>query len=67
VIAFCTHCWTEVDSEDLQCPKCGADFGNDARSYEQKLVAALRHPLPEARVRVCWLLGENRFIARYPN
>jgi HEAT repeat protein len=29
----------------------------DNRTYEQKLVSALDHPLPEARVRACWLVG----------
>ncbi len=60
MIALCTHCWTEVDSEERQCSNCRADFGNDTRSYEEKLIAALGHPLPAARVRVCWLIGENQ-------
>jgi hypothetical protein len=59
VIAFCTHCWTELDASIDRCPHCGIDQGADPRSYEEKLVAALAHPLPEARARVCWLIGEN--------
>jgi DNA-directed RNA polymerase subunit RPC12/RpoP len=46
VIAFCARCWAEVDSEERQCSNCGADFGDDTRSYEEKLIAALGHPLP---------------------
>lgn len=25
------------------------------------------HPLPEARVRICWLIGENRICRAVPN
>ncbi len=60
MIVFCTHCWTETNSSLSRCPKCGADLALDQRSYEEKLVGALDHPLPEARVRTCWLLGTNR-------
>jgi HEAT repeat protein len=59
VIAFCTHCWTEVDAAIDRCPHCGTNQGSDSRSYKEKLVAALAHPLPEARARICWLIGEN--------
>ncbi len=60
MIAYCTHCWREVNSEAEVCPDCEADLTLDQRTYEQKLIGALAHPLPEARVRICWLIGENR-------
>jgi HEAT repeat protein len=66
VIAFCTHCWSEIDSKADQCPQCRIDLGGDSRSYEEKLIAALAHPLPEARVRICWLIGQNRIRAVVP-
>jgi HEAT repeat protein len=66
VIAFCTHCWTELDASIDQCPYCGIDQAADPRSYEEKLLAALEHPLPEARVRICWLIGENTVRAAVP-
>ncbi len=59
MIAFCTHCWNEIDAAANPCPNCHADLGADSRSYEEKLVAALAHPLPAARVRICWLIAEN--------
>ena len=62
MIVFCTHCWAEIDSADQRCRYCGVDLSADRRSYEEKLVAALQHPLPEARVRICWLLGENKIL-----
>ncbi len=66
MIAFCTHCWTEIDASIDRCPHCGTGQGADPRSYEEKLVAALAHPLPEARARVCWLIGENTILAAVP-
>lgn len=60
MIAFCTHCWREVNSRDKVCPGCEADLTMDHRTYEEKLIGALAHPLPEARERICWLIGENR-------
>ncbi len=66
MIAFCSHCWTEIDAKSSQCPRCGADQGLDPRSYEEKLIAALEHPLPSARARICWLLGENGIRAAVP-
>ena len=62
MIVFCTHCWAEIDSADQRCRYCGVDLSADPRSYEEKLVAALQHPLPEARVRICWLLGANKIF-----
>ena len=66
MIAFCTHCWTEIDASIDRCPHCGIDQGADPRSYEEKLVAALAHPLPEARARICWLIGENTIRTAVP-
>ena len=38
----------------------------DARSYQEKLVGALTHPLASTRARICWLLGENKVKAAVP-
>lgn len=57
--AFCTKCWSLISTQDVVCPLCGADPGNDTRSFEQKLVAALEHPFPSTRARICWLLGQH--------
>jgi HEAT repeat protein len=59
MIAYCTHCWRGVNSEDRVCPACEADLALDHRTYEEKLIGALAHPLPAARVRICWLIGES--------
>ncbi len=67
MMAFCTHCWTEIDAALNVCSSCGEDLNSDPRTYEQKLVAALEHPLPEARVRICWLIGENKIQPAVPD
>lgn len=67
MIAFCTHCWAEVDSSAVRCSYCASDLTTDPRSYEEKLVPALEHPLPAARVRICWLLRETHIIAAVPH
>lgn len=56
---FCLRCWNEADSANQTCPHCGARLDVDERPYADKLVAALDHPLPEARARLSWLVGEN--------
>lgn len=65
MVAFCTHCWKEIDARLRQCPYCGA-MVEDTRTYDEKIVGALRHPLPSARARICWLAGENRVTAAVP-
>ena len=67
MIAYCTHCWREVNSKDKVCPGCEADLSLDHRTYEEKLIGALAHPLPAARVRICWLIGENRIRQAVPD
>ncbi len=67
MIAYCTHCWLEVNSKDILCPGCEADLTLDQRTYEEKLIGALVHPLPEARERICWLIGENHIRQAVPD
>lgn len=59
MIVFCTHCWKETTSDRKTCPYCGNNLELDSRSFESKLVSALDHPLPETRIRICWLIGRN--------
>jgi hypothetical protein len=66
MIAFCTHCWAEIAATLHQCPSCGADLNGDTRSYKEKLIGALAHPLPQARARICWLIGENGIASAVP-
>ncbi|WP_396126646.1 HEAT repeat domain-containing protein [Acidicapsa ligni] len=63
MIVFCTECWHETDSSHRTCPRCGANLAINPHSYEEKLTSALDHPLAEARVRACWLIGLNNVQA----
>jgi HEAT repeat protein len=67
MIAFCTHCWREVSTQDRVCAGCEADLTLDRRTYEEKLIGALAHPLPAARARICWLIGENHIHQAVPD
>ena len=60
MLAMCTRCWAEMKSDEDRCSACGAQVDEDVRSYEEKLLAALVHPLAEARARICWVLGQQR-------
>lgn len=66
MIVYCTHCWREVNSEAEVCPGCEADLTLVSRTYEEKLIGVLVRPLPEARVRICWLIGENQILPAMP-
>lgn len=57
--AYCTTCWAEVSADERRCPECGAAQMDDPRTFDQKLVAALNHPLPETRGRICRLIGQR--------
>lgn len=54
---FCTECFEQVGEGDTRCASCGAVLGEDKRSYEQKLIAALGHRLPDRRVLAAKILG----------
>lgn len=60
---FCTQCWTQSDASAVTCPKCGAALAADERSYEEKLLRSLDHPIKEVRLRACWLIGEKELEA----
>jgi len=49
-----------MSAQSAECPACGTTVEHDPTSLEQKLAVALQHPLPEARARICWILGQRR-------
>jgi hypothetical protein len=58
---FCPCCWKKIAEKDVACPWCGGDIhAADAKSFPEKLRAALRHSEPQTRVRAAWILGELR-------
>jgi HEAT repeat protein len=56
--AYCTFCWAELGSDSPRCPQCGKDPALDTRTFAEKLNHGLAHPLPEARARCCWVIGQ---------
>jgi len=67
MLAFCTCCWLEMQSDAAVCPHCGAKVDDDPRAYEEKLKGALQHPLPSTRARICWLFGQRADPAGTPH
>lgn len=58
---YCPQCWKIVE-ENLQfCPACGyklADFHH--RDFDDKLIAALDHPVAERRIMAAQVLGNRQ-------
>lgn len=54
---FCPECFAEVDPSVERCPACGASTPVDERTYEQKLIRALDHRLPDRRRLAARILG----------
>jgi len=47
----CPNCWLEIQESVARCPHCGYDLrAHAALAYEDKLIAALSHPIRENRL-----------------
>ncbi len=61
MVFFCQHCFKEIPQDATLCPFCGAYIKSyDARSFEDKLIHALKHPLPETVSISIIVLGKIR-------
>jgi HEAT repeat protein len=49
-----------MQAEADVCPGCGTLASADARTFDEKLVSALEHPLSSVRSRICWVMGRRR-------
>lgn len=57
--SFCPACWRTIASDETRCRGCGADIpALSARTYAEKLLGALGHPIGEVRERAARLLGD---------
>jgi hypothetical protein len=55
---FCPECWKETESQNIKCAHCGCNISqHNNLSYEEKLLAALRHQIRENRMLAIQLLG----------
>jgi HEAT repeat protein len=48
-----------MQAEADVCSRCGARASADARTFDEKLVSALKHPLSSVRARICWVMGHR--------
>ncbi|MFN2489249.1 MAG: HEAT repeat domain-containing protein [Actinomycetota bacterium] len=53
---FCPECFHEVDELERICPRCGADISEE-RTYEQRLVNALKHRLADRQLLAAQILS----------
>jgi HEAT repeat protein len=58
LIQFCSTCWAENLIDATVCDRCGTLLSEtEPIFYDQKLMRALQHPVPEVREMVAMLLG----------
>ncbi len=58
LIQFCSTCWAENLIDATVCDQCGTSLAaTEPIFYDQKLMRALQHPVPEVREMVAMLLG----------
>jgi len=56
---YCPNCWTIVTETEKICPICGYILEEfEKMEYEDKLLAALHHPVPERRIMAAQILGD---------
>ena len=60
---FCPACWKKIQEDDRICPHCGADMTLlDQKSFDEKLIQALGHPIRETAGMAVWILGERKTV-----
>ncbi|MCK9295475.1 MAG: HEAT repeat domain-containing protein [Desulfobulbaceae bacterium] len=56
---FCPFCWQEIEESATRCAQCKADITQaQKRNFEEKLLNALGHKLPDTVEMAVWILGE---------
>jgi hypothetical protein len=59
---FCPGCWKIIPADAKSCPFCGCNLAAaEARSYPERIIGALHHPVPETRQLAAEILGELRY------
>jgi hypothetical protein len=62
---YCPACFAEIPKETSICPACGINiqqWEQDHASYEERLIRALQHPNPEARMGSIITLGNRKDV-----
>jgi len=57
---FCSKCFAESDPGACTCGRCGADLAQSAAEFEDKLLGALHHPIPDHQMTAVRVLGERQ-------
>jgi HEAT repeat protein len=61
LIQFCSHCWAENLLDATICERCGTSLSEtEPILYDQKLMRALHHPVPQTREMAAMLLGQRQ-------
>ena len=59
LIQFCSNCWAENLFGATVCERCGTPLSEtEPIFYDQKLMRALHHPVPETREMAAMLLAK---------
>jgi HEAT repeat protein len=60
---YCPACWKEIREDDRECPHCGADITeHDQKSFDEKLIQALGHPIRDTAGMAVRILGERKIV-----
>ncbi len=55
---YCPRCWEIITEDQSTCPNCGYVLNDFIKyDYDDKLIAALRHSVPERRIMAAQILG----------
>ena len=61
LIQFCSNCWAENLLGATVCERCGTPLSEtEPIFYDQKLMRALYHPIPQTREMAAMLLGQRQ-------
>ena len=61
LIQYCPNCWAENTIDATVCERCTTSLSETAAIfYDQKLMRALHHPVPETREMAAMLLGQRQ-------
>jgi HEAT repeats len=61
LIQFCSNCWAENLLGVTVCERCGTPLSEtEPIFYDQKLMRALYHPIPQTREMAAMLLGQRQ-------
>lgn len=66
-VYFCWSCYGQVRRSSGRCPHCGGEISSPEQAdYAERLIWALRHPLPEVQASAVEVLGRQREVRAVP-